>query len=276
MRGRKQNGGGTGLLRKLASIGAGLIMLCASRAVAADEPQKWTGPFGGTFTATFAVVSDYSFGGISQTQRQPAIQPSFGYETPTVSDKVLLSAYVGAWGSNVNFTVTGPTVEIDLMSGLRLKAFDKKLSFDLGVIHYNYLSTPADLFYDYTDLALLVSYDFGFAEINGKVRYSGNSFGNSGIAWNKRIQYNVPLRFIRLHENVSLKTYGTLGNQWVERNLNYGIPNNDYWYWQFGVIANVYGVDLSLSYVDTNIDIAGCSNTLNCQGRIIFGVWKNF
>jgi hypothetical protein len=43
------------------------------------------------------------------------------------------------------------------------------------------------------------------------------------------------------------------------------------------VIANVYGVDLSLSYVDTNIDIAGCGgNTLNCQGRIIFGVWKNF
>jgi uncharacterized protein (TIGR02001 family) len=214
-------------------------MLCASRAVAADEPQKWTGPFGGIFTATFAFVSDYSFGGISQTQLQPAIQPSFGYETPTVSDKVLLSAYVGAWGSNVNFTTTGPTVEIDLMSGLRLTAFDKKLNFDLGIIHYNYLSTPADLFYDYTDLALFVSYDFGFAEINGKVRYSGNCFGNSGIAWNKRIQYNVPLRFIRLHENVSLKTYGTLGNQRVERNLNYGIPNNDYWYWQFGVIANV-------------------------------------
>jgi uncharacterized protein (TIGR02001 family) len=205
--------GETGLLRKLASIGAGLIMLCASRAVAADEPQKWTGPFGGIFTATFAFVSDYSFGGISQTQLQPAIQPSFGYETPTLSDKVLLSAYVGAWGSNVNFTTTGPTVEIDLMSGLRLKAFDKTLNFDLGIIHYNYLSTPADLFYDYTDLALFVSYDFGFAEINGKVRYSGNCFGNSGIAWNKRIQYNVPLRFIRLHENVSLKTYGTLGNQ---------------------------------------------------------------
>jgi hypothetical protein len=53
-------------------------------------------------------------------QRQPAIQPSFGYETPTVSDKVLLSTYVSAWGSNVNFTNTGPTVEIDLMSGLRL------------------------------------------------------------------------------------------------------------------------------------------------------------
>jgi hypothetical protein len=42
------------------------------------------------------------------------------------------------------------------------------------------------------------------------------------------------------------------------------------------VIANVYGGDLSLSYVDTNIDVAGCSNTLNCQGRNIFGVWKNF
>src|SRR5450631_2814011 len=56
---------------KLASIGAGLIMLCASRASAADEPQKWTGPFGGTFTVMLAFVSDYSFGGISQTSGNP-------------------------------------------------------------------------------------------------------------------------------------------------------------------------------------------------------------
>lgn len=263
------------MLTKLASIGAGLVALWASGEVAADEPQKWTGPFGGTFTATLAFVSDYSFDGISQTQLQPAVQPSFAYETPTVSDKVLLSAYVGAWGSNVVFT-TGSTVEIDLMSGLRLKTFDKKLTFDLGVVRYNYLGTPADLFYDYTDLVLLVSYDMGFAELSGEVRYSGDSFANSGVAWNKHIQYTVPLPFIRLHEQVSLKTFGTVGNQWVERNSNFGIPNNDHWYWQFGLIAKVHGVDLSLSYVGTNIDTAGCGNTLDCEGRVIFALWKTF
>src|SRR5260370_30301397 len=87
IRGRKQNGGETGLLRKIASIGAGPIMLCASRPVAADEPQKWTGPFGGTFTATFAFVSQYSFSGISQTRLHPALPPCVRHETSTVLAK---------------------------------------------------------------------------------------------------------------------------------------------------------------------------------------------
>ena len=205
------------MLRNLVSIGAVLFALCASRAAAANEPQKWTGPFGGTFTATLAAMSDYSFGGISQTQLQPAIQPSFGYETPTVSDKVLLSAYVGVWGSNVNFSSTGSTVEIDLDERASdSRTLDQKLSVDLGFIRYNYLSTPATSFYDYTDLSLLVSYDFGFAEINGsRPLQPATSFGNSGIAWYKRAsRYTVPLRFIKLQRECRRsRPFGTLGNQ---------------------------------------------------------------
>ena len=41
-------------------------------------------------------------------------------------------------------------------------------------------------------------------------------------------------------------------------------------------MVSVYGFDLSAAYTDTNIDIAGCANTLNCQGRVIFGVSKSF
>ena len=83
------------------------------------EKETWKAPFGGTFTATFAAATDYSYRGISQTQRQVAFQPAFTYETPTVSENVALSAYVGAWGSNVYFGNTNPTVaEIDLIAGL--------------------------------------------------------------------------------------------------------------------------------------------------------------
>ena len=54
-----------------------------------------------------------------------------------------LSAYVGAWGSNVYFGNTNPTIaEIDLITGLRLKALDDKLTVDLGYIRYNYLGAP--------------------------------------------------------------------------------------------------------------------------------------
>ena len=67
------------------------------------EKETWKAPFGGTFSATFAFATDYSYRGISQTQRQVAAQAAFGYETPSLSlgQDAALSAYVGAWGSNV-------------------------------------------------------------------------------------------------------------------------------------------------------------------------------
>ena len=161
---------------------------------APPEKETWKAPFGGTFTATFAAATDYSYRGISQTQRQVAVQPSFTYETPTVSQNVALSAYVGAWGSNVYFGNTNPTIaEVDLIAGLRLKALNDKLTGDLGYIRYNYLGSPGDLFYDFNEFGLVLGYDFGVAAIQGAVRYSPNFFGNSGIAWYKWGQVTVPM-----------------------------------------------------------------------------------
>ena len=82
--------------------------------------------------------------------------------------------------------------------------------------------------------------------------------------------------FIKVNENVAFKAYANIGNQYIERFANYGIPADNYWDWQIGLVVSVYGFDLSAAYTDTNIDIAGCANTLNCQGRVIFGVSKSF
>ena len=300
------------LLKKEAALALGLFIMCAASATSAQTPsasaqpqnaevqnaqaqtptpgqgpaqtteappekEKWNAPFGGTFTATFAFATDYSYRGISQTQRQVAVQPSFTYETPTVSENVALSAYVGAWGSNVYFANTNPTIaEVDLIAGLRLKALNDKLTGDLGYIRYNYLGAPSDLFYDFNEFGLVLGYDFGVAQIQGAVRYSPNFFANSGIAWYKWGQLTVPLSFIKLNENVSFKLFGTLGNQYVERFTNYGIGYNNYWDWQIGLGVSVYGVDLSIAYVDTNLDSAQCFNTMNCDARAIFTISKTF
>ena len=244
-----------------------------------EAPAKefWKAPFGGSWTATFAFATDYSYRGISQTQRQIAIQPAFTYETPTVSEKVPLSAYVGAWGSNVYFGNTNPTfAEIDLITGFRLKALDDKLTADLGYIRYNYLGGPSNLFQDFNEFGLVLGYDFGVAQLQGAVRYSPNFFGNSGIAWYKWGQLTVPLSFIKLNENVSFKLFGTVGNQYVERFTNYGIGYNNYWDWQVGLGVSVWGVDLSIAYVDTNLDPNTCAATMNCDARAIFTISKTF
>ncbi|NDH64289.1 MAG: hypothetical protein EBY18_22180, partial [Alphaproteobacteria bacterium] len=68
----------------------------------------------------------------------------------------------------------------------------------------------------------------------------------------------------------------TVGNQSAERFLQYGIPSPDYWFWGAGMVVSAYGVDITVAYTDTSIDIAGCGNTTNCQGRFILGVTKVF
>jgi uncharacterized protein (TIGR02001 family) len=243
---------------------------------AAPEKETWKAPFGGTFTATFAFTTDYSYRGISQTARGVAVQPAFGYETAPVSENVLLSAYVGAWGSNVNFPGTGTTAEIDLLGGLKLKALNEKLTFDLGYIRYNYLSAPAALQFDFNEFGLVAAYDFGVAQVSAAIRYSPNFFANSGIAWYKWGQLSVPLSFIKINENVAFKAFGTVGNQYVERFTNYGIGNNNYWDWQLGLTATVYGFDLTIAYVDTNLDVPNCGATMNCDARAIFTISKTF
>lgn len=261
--------------------------MCASTAVSAQgtpdpatapapEKETWQGPFGGTFTAGFAVLNDYSYRGISQTQREIAVQANLGYETPAFSETVPLSAYVGAWGSSVNFPGTGTAAEIDLLAGLKLKTFQDKLSFDLGYIRYNYLGAPADLFYDFNEFGLLVGYDFGVAQLSAAVRYSPNFFANSGTAWYKWAQAIVPLPFLYVNDDISFKAFASIGNQYVERFANYGIPADNYWDWQIGLTVTLYGFDLSAAYTDTNIDVAGCANTQNCQGRVIVGISKTF
>ncbi|OFW98300.1 MAG: hypothetical protein A3D94_04720 [Alphaproteobacteria bacterium RIFCSPHIGHO2_12_FULL_66_14] len=275
------------VLKKFATLGFVLVTFCATGIAHAQgtpdpatppatEKEAWKGPFGGTFTAGIGFFTDYSYRGISQTQRQVAGQASVGYETPTVSEAVPVSAYVGAWGSNVYFPNTGTVAEIDLLTGLRLKTLEDKLTFDLGYIRYNYLGAPSNLFYDFNEFGLVGGYDFGVAQLSAAVRYSPNFYANSGIAWYKWAQVTVPLPFININENVAFKVFGNIGNQYVERFANYGIPTNNYWDWQLGLVVSVYGFDLSAAYTDTNVDVQGCLNTQNCQGRVIFGIAKAF
>jgi uncharacterized protein (TIGR02001 family) len=74
-------------------------------------------------------VSDYSYRGISQTQRIPAFQPGITIETGPFSDQLPISAYVGMWASNVNFPGTNAWGELDASAGFRAKLLNDKLTF---------------------------------------------------------------------------------------------------------------------------------------------------
>jgi uncharacterized protein (TIGR02001 family) len=268
------------MLNKIAATCIGMLIFCAATAAYAEDekpPEKWGAPFGGTFSIGATFATDYSYRGISQTQRQVAFQPFLTYETPSVASELAsISGYVGAWASNVYFPPTNAFAEVDIIAGVRAKTMKDKLTFDLGYIRYNYPGTDSSLGFGFNELGLVVGYDFGPVLLSGAVRYSPNFFANSGNAWYKWAQATVPLPFINFNENISFKLFGTIGNQSVQRFINYGIPNDNYWDWQLGATATVWGVDLTVAYTDTNIDVAGCLNTQNCQARVIFSVSKTF
>jgi uncharacterized protein (TIGR02001 family) len=251
-------------------------LLLGPDAASAEESERWNAPFGGFFNASFTATSDYSFAGVSQTKLGPALQASLDYRTPQFSADLPVWFYATAWGSNFDFPSTGPGIEVDLSAGFKARAFNRKLSIDLGYIRYTFLGPPADLNYNYGDISLTVGYDFGVASLSGRVRYSPNSFGASGASVNRRGLLSVPLPFLRINEDISFKAYGSLGNILVERFELFGLPSADYWYWQLGLVTSAYGLDFSVAYTDTSIEPSGCANTSYCSGRVFFSVTKAF
>ena len=62
---------------------------------------------------------------------------------------------------------------------------------------------------------------------------TGAPAGTSGRSW----RYFLP--FLIFSDSISFKSYGAVGNVWVDRFPNFGLPGQDYWYWQIGLIASV-------------------------------------
>src|SRR5690349_20205204 len=157
------------MLRKIAAL-VGLLAFCAGAAHAEEEKPAWKAPFGGTFTAGAAFTTDYSYRGISQTQRQVAFQPTFTYETASVGETVQASVYAGAWASNVYFPNTNAAAEVDLMGGFRFKALEGKLTADFGYIRYTYPGSTSTLMLDLSEFGLVVGYDFGPVQLSAAIR----------------------------------------------------------------------------------------------------------
>ncbi|MCA0304387.1 MAG: TorF family putative porin [Proteobacteria bacterium] len=259
-------------------VGASLA-LCASAAASADLPATgWPAPFGGSFSANFTVATEYTQSGISQTQLTPAVQAGLDYRGPTLEAPVPLWLYASLWGSNIDFPGIGSGAEIQVLGGLKGRLLDRKLSFDIGYVEHVYPGlldvTGASL--DYGEISLSLGYNFGFATLGARVRYSGNGIADSGVSWNRRLLAAVPLPFLKVNDRISFEAYGSVGNVWIEKPLAAGIPSPDYWYWQFGIITHLYGIDLNLAYTDTNIEPAGCQYTRYCSARVFAALTKVF
>lgn len=241
-----------------------------------ETPARWNAPFGGQFHFFVTLATDYAKSGISSTLNEPAFQAGLDWQSPyLLQNGPPMWVYASVSGSNVNFTDTGPGEEIDLAGGVKIKPV-KGLSVDIGYIRYLYPSFPAVLGYEYGEYSFKMDYDFGPFVASGRIRYSPDTINHAGQTWEKRLLVSVPLDFIPLPSGLKLRTYGSLGNTWVEKPQILELPGNDFWFWQVGLVASFLGVDLMLAYTDTNIDYSGCGYTRACAGRFFAALSKVF
>lgn len=214
--------------------------------------------FGADISANVGFVSQYSFRGIAQSDEHIALQGGFDVSHDS-------GLYAGVWGSSVDFNDGDQAiVETDLYGGYA--GVLGGINYDVGVIYYAYPGADSSKNYDFWEGSLALGYDFDVFSASASVNYSPNYFGNSGDAQYYALGVDVPLP-----KEFTLS--GHIGHQVIEKNASFGVP--DYTDWSLGLGYTLQGFDLSLQYVDTDLDEPReCAD--GCAARAILGVSRSF
>jgi uncharacterized protein (TIGR02001 family) len=123
------------------------------------------------FSGNVSLTTDYRYRGISQTRLKPAVQGGLDYGLPG-------GFYVGLWASSIKWIEDIPggsgNVEVDLYGGVKGE-ISKDLTFDVGVLRYEYPSNDLDPSASTTELYGALTYGV----FTGKYSHAvTNTFGN--------------------------------------------------------------------------------------------------
>ncbi|NII10621.1 TorF family putative porin [Oleiagrimonas sp. C23AA] len=200
-----------------------------------------------------SVVSDYLFRGLSQTNRDPALQA--GIEIDGAQ-----GLYAGVWGSNISWLSDGSTSTAPISSSLETDGyigwrttFANKASFDVGLYTYYYPGTYPSGFTspDTTEGYVGVGYA-GF-----HLKYSHAFTNLFGFADSKHSDYWDLSWSHDLAARWSLSAH--VGHQRVKH-----VASGDYTDWNLVLLRSfAHGYSVSLGYYDTNADRGVYTNAHN-------------
>lgn len=224
------------------SLGALALASAATPALAQDEAKSDL-----TFNASAAIVSDYRFRGISQTDNNFAVQAG-----ATISHSS--GFYVSFWGSSVDSYVTAHGTahqEIDLIAGFK-KTFGGA-TFDIGALYYVYPGTrlagdnsASDFIEPYVSLA----YAAGPATFKATANWAPSqkalaldqiSPKNDNFYLAGDVSVAIP--------NTPIGVTGHIGHTWGPSWLAIGKEYTDY---SVGATATYKNLTFGLQYVDTD------------------------
>lgn len=181
-----------------------------------------------------SVTSDYVFRGLTQTDKDPAIQGGVDFSTDS-------GWYGGAWASNVDFG-DSTDAEVDIYGGYTTEAGG--FAWDFGAIAYTYVGAPDGVSYDTVELKAAASRAIGPATFGGAIYWSPDSWGVDGT----QTYYEFNAAYA-LNDKIELS--GAIGRQTYD-------PGADYTTWNLGgTYALTDKLGLDVRYHDTNISGVG-------------------
>ena len=215
-----------------------------------------------------ALTSDYVFRGVSQTDNQMAVQGGFDYAHES-------GLYVGTWASNVDsdfFNGEGhdPQIELDLYAGYSGEI--NSFGYDLGYLRYEY---PGFNDADTNEVYASGSYSTGsIGDFSLSVNYSDElafwASEESGWYWNLGYENSLPYD-IGFSASIGYSTGDAF-----DKNDGDGL-NDTYTDWSIGFTKTVAGVDLGLTYTDTDFSDSDDEDALETvsDGRVVFSISKS-
>ncbi len=264
-------------MKKLVTSVVAAVALSAASAFAADVmPVKATNvaapaPAPSPFDIAFggAIMSDYNFRGVSQSNRGPSVnayvEPQFntGFGTLYVG----LSGYSIDWPSGPGYFFSDPAAEVDIYGGWRNTwgAF----TLDLGVLYYYYPSERFGVNSDFVEFYAKTSYAFTPAFTAGlAVSYTPDllNYGQfapfsdtPGFYVSGTAKWVLPWT----HGDLGAFVSGELAHWFLDEGGVFG-PGVDasYTYWNVGAALTYKAFTLDFRYHGTDMSRRDCTTFL--------------
>lgn len=223
--------------KKLITLAVAGALTSPMFAVAAEPTPEHS------LSGNFTIASEYIYRGIGQTNRKPALQGGFDYAHSS-------GLYAGVWGSNISWLSDiggiSSSVELDVYGGYKGNITDD-LSFDVGVLTYNYPGTYPAGFVDADTTEVYLG--LGWQWLSAKYSHTTSShiFGWTGTGGEKTRGSG----YLELNASYDLGDgwgiNGHVGHQRIKHN-----GDASYTDWKLGVTKELAVGTLGLAYVDTN------------------------
>lgn len=206
------------------------------------------------------IGTDYRFRGITQTDEAFTLQGGLDY----VHDS---GFYMGVWGSNVAFA---GSLELDPYVGFA-GSLNSEIDYDVGVLYYGYPNDPSDPEGDFWEFYGSLSW----MGLSGSVAYSPDYFAESGKFWYVSGAYDMELPG-EFGLGFQIATNIFEGSAEMENDFGLVGAGSSYLDWSVTLSKAAFGVDWSLSYVDTDLKDSECfGGDDGCGATAVFAISKS-